>query len=275
MKVLLLLLFSTASFASPFVQSIARQEIIAHGKNAYMFRCSGCHGEKGDGLGPAAQFLDPKPRDFTSGIFKFRSSPLGTLPSDQDLMTTISRGIPNSSMPSFADVSEQERFAIVEYIKTFSPAWNDPSNFDVAVIGAPFPEEDFKDFSKFIVRAKKGKELFIESCVLCHGNNGYGDGEGGVDLLDDWDQPIVPANLTKLTIKSGKSVKDIYRILLTGVNGTPMSSYKDVYSDDALWDLTAWVLYLRGLENGVYDENNPPIAPIADPQLISSQDEVK
>ena len=148
MKVLLLLLFSTTSFASPFVQSVARQELIAHGKMAYLNRCAGCHGEKGDGLGPAAKFLDPKPRDFTTGIFKFRSSPLGTLPSDHDLMNTISRGIPNSSMPSFADVPEQERFAIVEYVKTFSPVWNDSANFAPAVIGAAFPEEDFKDFSK-------------------------------------------------------------------------------------------------------------------------------
>lgn len=270
MKVLLLLLFSTTSFASPFVQSVARQELIAHGKMAYLNRCAGCHGEKGDGLGPAAKFLDPKPRDFTTGIFKFRSSPLGTLPSDHDLMNTISRGIPNSSMPSFADVPEQERFAIVEYVKTFSPVWNDSANFAPAVIGAAFPEEDFKDFSKFIVRAKKGKELFVESCVLCHGERGYGDGEGAVDLQDDWEQPIRPANLTKLTIKSGKSVKDIYRILLTGVNGTPMSSYKDVYSDDALWDLAAWVLYMRGVENGVYDLNKLPI-PLIQSQSIATE----
>lgn len=272
MRVLLLFLFSTSSFASPFVQSIARQEIVAHGKMAYQNRCIGCHGEKGDGLGPAAKFLDPKPRDFVSGIYKFRSSPLGTLPSDQDLMLTISRGIPNSSMPSFADVPEQERFAIVEYIKTFSSAWHDPANFAAPVIGEPFPEEDFKDFAKFAVRAKRGKDLFVESCVLCHGNKGYGDGEGGIDLIDDWDQLILPADLTKLTIKSGKSIKDIYRTLLTGVNGTPMSSYKDVYSDDALWDISAWVLYLRGVENGVYDKNNLPIPMIEDEQ---SSDEVK
>lgn len=269
MKVLLLLLFSTTSFASPFVQSVARQELIAHGKMAYLNRCAGCHGTNGDGLGPGAKFLDPKPRDFTTGIFKFRSSPLGTLPNDHDLMNTISRGIPNSSMPSFADVPEQERFAIVEYIKTFSPMWNDSANFAPAVIGAAFPEEDFRDFSKFIVRAKKGKELFVESCVLCHGDRGYGDGEGAVDLQDDWEQPIRPANLTKLTIKSGKSVKDIYRILLTGVNGTPMSSYKDVYSDDALWDLAAWVLYMRGVENGVYDLNKLPI-PLIQSQSIAT-----
>lgn len=268
MKVLLLLLFSTTSFASPFVQSVARQELIAHGKKAYLNRCSGCHGIGGDGLGPAAKFLDPKPRDFTSGIYKFRSSPLGTLPSDHDLMNTISRGIPNSSMPPFADVPEQERFAIVEYIKTFSPMWSDPANFAAPVLGAPFPEEDFKSFPQFIARATKGKELFIESCVLCHGDRGYGDGEGAIDLLDDWDQPIKPANLSKLTIKAGKSVKDIYRILLTGVNGTPMSSYKDVYSDEALWDLAAWVLYMRGVENGVYDKNKLPI-PLIESQSIA------
>jgi cytochrome c oxidase cbb3-type subunit I/II len=262
MKYLVLFFLTGKVFASPFVQSIARQEILAHGKEAYKNRCSGCHGDKGDGLGPAAAMLIPKPRDFTSGIYKFRSSALGTLPSDQDLMRTLSKGIPHSSMPAFADVPEQERFSIVQYIKTFSPAWEAKENFGVEVQGAPYPEEDFKDYKKFISRAQKGRKLFVESCVLCHGTVGLGDGEGGADLTDDWGQPIRPANLTHVTIKSGKSVKDIYRTLLVGVNGTPMSSYKDVYSDDALWDLSAYVLYLRGLGNGIYDKNNPPLKPI-------------
>ena len=247
------------AFASPFVQSIARQEIVAHGKKAYEKRCAGCHGDKGDGAGTAAIFLTPKPRDFTSGIFKFRSSALGTLPSDQDLMQTLSKGVSGTSMPAFADVPEQERFAIVQYVKTFSKTWDAKENYGVAVQGTPIPLEELQDYKKFIVRAERGKKLFVESCVLCHGTTGLGDGEGSVDLTDDWNQPIKPANLTKLTIKRGKSINDIYLTLLVGVNGTPMSSYKDIYTDDQLWDLAAWVLYLRGLHNGVYDDKNPPI----------------
>ncbi len=256
---LMVLALGQSALASPFVQSVARQEIVVHGKRAYEIRCSGCHGISGDGKGPAASMLEPKPRDFTSGVFKFRASPIGTLPSDSDLMTTLSKGIAGTSMPSFVDVPEQERHAIVQYIKTFSKNWENPENFAAPVTGAPFPESDFKDYSKFVARAQKGRALFIESCVLCHGIGGKGDGEGSVDLLDDWGNPIKPANLTKLTIKSGKSVKDIYRVLLTGVNGTPMSSYKDVYTDEQLWDLAAWVLYLRGMGNGVYGQENPPV----------------
>ena len=259
MLYLVTFLISLSALASPFIQSIAKQEIIQHGKKAYTIRCAGCHGLEGDGQGPAAMFLEPKPRDFTAGIFKFRSGPLGSLPSDQDLMQTISKGIPHSSMPSFVDVPEQERFAMVQYIKTFSPVWVGRENYTPAVFGSDYPQEDFENSQKFLSRAKKGRKMFIESCVLCHGNTGEGDGEGAIDLADDWENRIKPANLTKLSLKTGKSVKEIYKTLLVGVNGTPMSSYKDVYTDDELWDLTAWVLYLRGVYNGVYDKNNPPI----------------
>jgi cytochrome c oxidase cbb3-type subunit I/II len=255
---LLPMLLGTA-FASPFVQSIARQELLQHGKGAYERRCAGCHASNGNGAGEAAIFLNPKPRDFTSGIYKFRSSALGTLPSDQDLMNTLSKGIPGTSMPNFADVPEQERFAIVQYLKTFSKAWEAKENYGDVVYGSPIPTEDFQDYNRFIARAQKGRKLFVESCLVCHGTQGKGDGEGSEGLMDDWNHPIRPADLTKLTLKGGKSVKDIYRTLLVGVNGTPMSSYKDVYTDDQLWDLSAWVLYLRGLHNGVYDISNPPI----------------
>src|SRR5690606_2250144 len=146
--------------------------------------------------------------------FKFRSSAIGTLPSDQDLMQTLSKGVKGTSMPSFADVPEQERFAIVQYIKMFSKLWEHPENLGPQVQGTPFPGEDFKDYKRFIARAEKGKHLFIESCLICHGPQGQGDGEGSHDLVDDWNRPIRPANLTKLSIKSGKSVQDIYKTLL-------------------------------------------------------------
>ncbi len=262
---LLLLLAGTAS-ASPFVQSVARQEIFAHGKKAYEKRCAGCHGVSGDGKTQAARFLNPRPRDFTSGIYKFRSSAIGTLPSDQDLMTTISRGVLGTSMPGFPDVPEQERFAIVQYIKSFSKSWESKENFGPLVQGTPLPEEDFRDYKKFIARAEKGRKIFIESCVLCHGPQGLGNGEGSADLVDDWQRPIRPADFSKRFIKTGKSVIHIYQTLLTGVNGTPMASYKDVYTDDQLWDISAWVLYLRGYHNGVYETENPPL------KMISAQE---
>lgn len=255
-----------AAGKSPMTQMIAKQELIAHGKIAYDRRCSGCHGLKGDGNGIGSYFLDPKPRDFTSGIFKFRSGAIGSLPTDEDLMKVLSKGILGTSMPSFADIPEQERFAIVQYLKTFSSLWNEKSSFSAPIQGAPLPEEDFLDYKKFISRAQKGREIYKDACVTCHGLTGKGDGEGAVDLADDWGQKIRPANFSKLTIKSGKSVRDIYQAILTGMNGTPMTSYKDAYTDDQLWDVTAWILYMRGFYNGTYSEKNPPI------NLISAEE---
>jgi cytochrome c oxidase cbb3-type subunit 2 len=253
------LFLSTEIWASLTInQSLSNQEYLKHGKQFYTQSCVGCHGEKGDGNGPGSAFLNPKPRDFTKGIFKFSSTPLGYLPTDQDLMRTISMGLHGTSMPNFRLQSENTKTSVIEYIKTFSDAWKNPAKIKEPVQGAPFPAEDFKNHEKFIARAQKGRALYLENCFVCHGVKGYGDGEGGLELADDWGNPLKPANLTKPYIKSGYSVKDIYRTVMNGLNGTPMVAYKDTISDDGLWDVSAYVLYLRGLNSGLYG-SNPPI----------------
>ena len=268
MKFLLFLLtlnlFIPHVSANTFRQSVSNQEMFKHGREVYESRCIGCHGEKGDGKGGAAVFLDPKPRDFTSGVFKFKSTPNESLPSDEDLMRVLSHGVLGTSMPSFKLLPEVSKYAVIHYIKSFSKAWNDKENFMAQIQGAPFPLEDFRSPEPFIARAQKGRKVYIENCLICHGRKGKGDGEGGVDLTDDWDHPIVPADLTKTYIKSGRSVRDIYRVLLTGMAGTPMPAFKEAISDNDLWDVSAYVLYLRGLNNDSYDQANPPIKEITE-----------
>lgn len=253
LSLVVLLFFSGPIFAQSFKQSVSNLELLRHGKELYTNRCVGCHGVKGDGKGPASAFLDPKPRDFTSGVFKFKSTPNESLPTDEDLVNTLTRGVWGTSMPSFFLLSNVSKFALVEYIKSFSQAWNKKENLMAPIQGAPVPVEDFRSHSKFIARAQKGRQVFLENCVTCHGIGGKGDGEGGVDLVDDWDNPIKPADLTRSSIKSGKNIKDIYRVLLTGMAGTPMPSFKDAIEDEALWDVTAFVLYLRGKATGMYE----------------------
>ena len=90
---------------------------------AYRRYCVGCHGDLGDGNGESAQWLDPKPRDFTLGVFKCRSTPTGTLPTDQDLFDTIARGLDRSNMPQWSSFSKQERADLVAWIKHYSPRW--------------------------------------------------------------------------------------------------------------------------------------------------------
>ena len=87
-------------------------------------RCIGCHGVQGDGRGPSAVFLDPKPRDFKRGIFKFHSTPgKDSLPIDADLFITITHGLWGTAMPTWQDIPDRERFAVIQYIKTFSDRW--------------------------------------------------------------------------------------------------------------------------------------------------------
>lgn len=265
MRYLLAVIFVCAPFVAKsvsFKQSVSNQEMLKHGKDVYMNRCIGCHGVKGDGKGPAATFLDPKPRDFTSGVFKFKTTPNESLPTDEDMMKVISQGVLGTSMPSFHLMPEVSRMAVVEYVKSFSTIWNNKENLLAKVQGAPFPKQDFSDHQQFIARAKKGRGHYVDNCATCHGRLGHGDGLGGEDLVDDWDNPIKPANLTKKYIKTGKSVRDIYRVLLSGIAGTPMPAFKDALTDDELWDVAAYVLYLRGLNNESYNKASPPIAEI-------------
>jgi hypothetical protein len=92
-------------------------------KMDYRRYCVGCHGDLGDGQGENAQWLDPKPRDFTIAQFKCRSTPTGTLPTDEDLFNTIARGLDNSNMPQWNTFTKQQRADLVAYIKHFSPKW--------------------------------------------------------------------------------------------------------------------------------------------------------
>src|SRR5215831_5325415 len=105
----------------PGDESMARAQPKAElGERIYRESCASCHGERGDGQGPEAQKLKTKPRDFTGGIYKFRSTPSGSLPLDRDTFRTVTRGIRGTSMLAQLQLSESERSAVAQYVKTFS-----------------------------------------------------------------------------------------------------------------------------------------------------------
>ena len=101
------------------MQALAQAGDAGHGKVVYERKCAPCHGVKGDGKGAAAELLDPKPRDFTSGIYKVRTS-ANKVPSDQDLFRLVTNGMPGTSMPGWAVLPEKDRWNVVAYIKTFA-----------------------------------------------------------------------------------------------------------------------------------------------------------
>ncbi len=205
----------------------------------YRRYCLVCHGAMGDGNGESAQWLDPKPRDFTLGVFKCRSTPTGTLPTDQDLYDTIARGLDRSNMPPWNTFTRQQRADLVAWIKHFSPRWQTEKPGEAIKIPAE-PEVTAE-------RVKAGQEVFNRvQCWKCHGVEGQANGPSASTLQDDLSRPILPYNFAEGgRFKCGTSDADLYRIFMTGLDGTPMPSFADNIKPDEAWDL---VFYLRSLQ---------------------------
>ncbi|HEY6339392.1 MAG TPA: cytochrome c [Candidatus Sulfotelmatobacter sp.] len=208
------------------------------GKDLYQRYCVFCHGPHGDGTGESAPYLDPKPRDFTKAVFKCRSTPSGTLPLDSDLYDTISRGIHASGMPSWKPLLRQERADLVAYIKTFSSAFQEEKP------GEPVPIPPEPPSSPESVQ--RGAELFQSmNCWSCHGKDGRGHGPSAATLTDSKGYPITPFDFTSGSrFKCGDSDREMFRDLVTGLDGTPMPSFATAMNSDQRWDV---VHYIRTL----------------------------
>src|SRR5438067_12192307 len=201
------------------------------GKASYERNCLLCHGEKGDGKGPSAELLLPKPRDFTRGLYKIRAT-VNKTPTDQDLFRIITEGMPGTSMPAWAVLPEKDRHNLVAYIKSFAPE---------VFKEAPKKLELPKEVSSSEASIKRGKEMFdaIE-CHKCHGTDGRADGPSRPELKDEWGHPIAPANLTKRwTFRGGPGRTEIATRLAAGVLGTPMPTFIDsVAKPEDIWHLS-------------------------------------
>lgn len=210
----------------------------ARAKLLYDRNCRVCHGAKGRGDGAVARYLEPKPRDLTRGVYKFRSTPSGSLPTDQDLFNTLSRGLPGTAMLSWRGLSPEERWQLVWYMKTLSPRFgSEPPTKTLDVPAAP-PATP--------ARIANGRAVWIKvQCQLCHGDDGRGWGPAAKTSKDDKGQPSYPFNLTRSeNFRSGRAPEDLYRTLFTGLDGTAMPSYSGAISQEEAWNL---VHYVRSL----------------------------
>lgn len=193
----------------------------SRGKHVYNRACAGCHGRSGRGDGPAAEALDPRPRDLTSGKFKFRSTPTGSPPTDADLFRTLSEGIPRTYMVGWDEMlSERDRWDVIAYVKTLS----DVFDLDATPVAIPAPSPETP------ASLSEGKHVYmILQCWSCHGVSGRGDGRSADSLTDDWGRKIDAFDFTVGHYKGGGDGKDVFRTFETGLNGTPMPSYADAF----------------------------------------------
>lgn len=248
--------------------SEATQRRVNEGAAIYAQRCQHCHGVTGDGNGPAAPWLNPKPRDYRRGIFKFTSTPYGAKPRREDLLRTVRRGVTGTSMPAFNLLSNEELDAVVDYVLTLThrgeletflaaeaesseelpddivaeyvdgilTAWRDADGQAVQPL-TPMPAQTEESVAR-------GKELFLtKGCAKCHGEDGRGMTSDNVGV-DAWGNSTRAADLTSGMLHGGTQPVDIYRRIYSGINGTPMPSFQAVFpaEPDTFWYLVHYVL---------------------------------
>ncbi len=235
---LLAAVVATSSAQESHIGSLAGSA--KRGQQLYGRFCIGCHGVKGDGRGENAPHVDPKPRDFTIGTFKCRSTPSGSIPLDKDLFDTIGRGLYATAMPPWLPLTRQQRADLVAYVKSFS------SRFTEEKPGTPveIPKETRPDEDS----VARGRELYhnVAKCSQCHGNEGRGDGPSAATLTDDKGRAIQPYDFAAGSrFKCGESDADLYRVLMTGLDGSPMPSFSSSLKPEQAWDLIHYVRSFR------------------------------
>lgn len=220
-----------------------RDALLKLGEQVYQRRCTGCHGTEGDGKGPAAAMLKTRPRDFTTGIFKFHSTPgADALPTDQDLFVTITHGLWGTPMPPWHDIPAEQRMAVIQFIKTFSMRW---LTEEVQAPLAVPPEPDVSAQS-----IGHGREVYASNCSFCHGDTGHGDGVAAAGLVDTWGHPVKPADYTLPAgapggVKLGHDGRHLFLTVMNGVGGTPMPGFAGNLSPQDAWDVVHFIQSLR------------------------------
>ncbi|MCC6407748.1 MAG: c-type cytochrome [Planctomycetes bacterium] len=237
-----------------------RYPTLAESAESYRVKCSHCHGISGGGDGRTGQFLDPKPRDFRHGVFKYTGQRERAVPRRADLLETLERGLQGTAMPSFRGLPLGERHGLADYVRllalrgmverrlaglaaeqgdftrddadaVYAEVWELWQRADEhALVLADVPPEATPE------RVRRGRELFHDTaranCVQCHGESGRGDGpavwtvdaegERVLALRDEWGRPAEPRDLTRGRFRGGDRPIDLYRRIWAGIPGTPM-----------------------------------------------------
>jgi mono/diheme cytochrome c family protein len=244
------------------------------GQRVYQRHCAACHGTSGDGAGPVAEIMNPRPRDYRKGAFKFISTPYGSKPLREDLVRTIRVGIRGTSMPSFRLLPDAELQPVVDYVLALTHRGElelrlaieaedegeiDPevlpdlveevlSPWELArgqVIVPPIAEPPYTRDS-----VELGRQAFLTEkagCFKCHGADGTGrTSENEQGFVDTWGQRTRAADLTSGLFRGGGEPIDIYRRIDGGVNGTPMPSYHQALAaqPETIWHLVHYVQYV-------------------------------
>lgn len=245
------------------------------GRRVYIEYCMACHGMKGDGNGPAAKGSVPPPRNFTQGLYKFGYSLDGGLPSDEDFVRIIRKGLHGTAMLPW-DISRDQTLAVTQYIKTFAPqVWENKDNSPGVTVKI---SKDPYTMANKTAAISKGKEVYhmVANCQSCHRgyasfsdmsemNKKYNEGEALTEFDDDLYEPklqvsefyfydnkeryakYLPPDFTWHKVRSAKTVDDIAMRLAAGITGSGMPAWKETITDDEIWAAAYYVKSLMEL----------------------------
>ncbi|HZR09705.1 MAG TPA: c-type cytochrome [Myxococcales bacterium] len=259
----------TAPFKQPI--KLAGKEVSAEklndGRVAYLQYCRACHGEKGDGKGPAAPGLRPPPRDFTQGSFKFAGVLDQKLPRDEDLVRIVRGGLHGTAMVGW-EVPDRKLDEIIQYIKTLSPKWREDDAVGDPVQVPPDPWGDARKTEAI----ERGKQLYhgFAQCLGCHaayapkqyiydaskatlgtGTTDFRPGMYQPELKDsEYGVKVLPPDFLFNELRSiqpGSELHDLYRILVAGVTGAAMPAWNPVTLPNKEADIYALAWYIRSL----------------------------
>ncbi|MGE3316184.1 MAG: cytochrome c [Planctomycetaceae bacterium] len=243
---------------------------LKRGAAVYAQQCAQCHGTTGDGNGAAAVHLNPRPRDYRLGIFKFTTTGYGNKPVREDLVKTVRRGIAGTSMPTFALLPKDDFEAVIDYVLAlthrgeleFAMAYE--AEVEEAIEPDRVPEiidevlEKWRSAQVSIIQptlpqpiftsehVASGKKAFLEKgCSKCHGEDGRGQSKENLGI-DGWGFPTKAADLTSGMLHGGSQPIDVYRRIYAGINGTPMPGFGQTLAQEpeTIWNLASYVLHV-------------------------------
>jgi len=232
---------------NPTTNLAASPELLALGKSSFEKNCAPCHGLQGDGKGPVADRIFPKPRNFVRANYRIVST-WDYQPTDEDIFRTISRGMPGSVMPSWAHLPQKTRWALVHYVKSFArmPFEFGPDHQPKDITDQPSgmivipPEPPYTEQAQ-----AHAKQLYSINCASCHGVTAKGDGAQKQEDSEGF--PTRPRDLTAGLFKGSPEPREVYKRLMGGLPGSPMPSHPHLYGNDG-WDLVHFVRSLSSEE---------------------------
>lgn len=252
---LLLLLAVLPSHVAAAPRPVATADL-ALGARVYQLQCARCHGAAADGAGREAPALVPHPRNFTAGVFKFRTTPSSRPPATADVLRTIGHGLNGTGMPSFPELTDDERHAVAAFVLKAAGLLDGAEPDPVAPMPPhPTPTSD---------RLALGRSLYVDAgCPKCHGAAGTPDADSTKDLKNADGTPATAPDLTTAPLPGGDTPVDLYYRLLTGVDGSPMPSFEQALDGQDVWALVDYVWSLR------------PASPPAPPDPVADGDPMR